>query len=383
MDEQLMIDEKNLVIMKLLHYFITEKNYNPIILQGVENEIWLENLTEEYKVIRIVSNYIHNNEQFNVDSYKTERILKKIKLKTFSLKMNILNIFINIGDNVNFEEKTKSSKYIYVKVNDEEELLKDKFLKETYPDMLSKIIFKETGVKLFSKLSNDINKHHLKDATKMDELFKKKFPLFTYIIIGIIIICYFIPLLTGYFNDFIMMFAINGDLIRKGEVYRLFTGMFLHANLLHLFTNCYSLYILGSQIENYLGKFKFIIIYLISGVIGSLFSIIFNTNISVGASGAIFGLLGALLYFGYYYRVFIGQVVKTQIIPLIVINLGIGFLVEGIDNAAHIGGLLGGIITTVALGIESKTSKFEKINGLIVLVLFILFTLFMSFVYAK
>ena len=58
------MDDKNLMVMKLLHYFITEKNYNPIILQGAENEIWLENMYSEYKIIRIVSNHIHNNEQF-------------------------------------------------------------------------------------------------------------------------------------------------------------------------------------------------------------------------------------------------------------------------------------------------------------------------------
>ena len=55
-----MINERDLISMKLLHYFITKRNYNPIMVQGVENEIWLENLEEEYKVVRIVNNYIHN-----------------------------------------------------------------------------------------------------------------------------------------------------------------------------------------------------------------------------------------------------------------------------------------------------------------------------------
>ena len=78
MDADIVLDDKNLLTMKLLHYFITEKNYNPIILQGVENEIWLENLDEDCKVVRIVSNYIHNNEQFDFDVFKTKRIVKKI-----------------------------------------------------------------------------------------------------------------------------------------------------------------------------------------------------------------------------------------------------------------------------------------------------------------
>ena len=55
------LDDKNMIVMKLLHYFITERNYNPIILQGAENEIWLENMDEDYKIVRIVSNYIHND----------------------------------------------------------------------------------------------------------------------------------------------------------------------------------------------------------------------------------------------------------------------------------------------------------------------------------
>ena len=71
------LDDKNVIVMKLLHYFITEKNYNPIILQGAENEIWLENMDENYKIVRIVSNYIHNNEQFDFDIFKTKRIVKK------------------------------------------------------------------------------------------------------------------------------------------------------------------------------------------------------------------------------------------------------------------------------------------------------------------
>ena len=88
MEQEMMLDSKNVLTMKLLHYFITEKNYNPIILQGVENEIWLENLNEDCKVVRIVSGYIHNNEQFQFDMFKTKRIIKKIK-KHF---MKIVNI---------------------------------------------------------------------------------------------------------------------------------------------------------------------------------------------------------------------------------------------------------------------------------------------------
>ena len=100
MEAELELDDKNIMVMKLLHYFITEKNYNPIILQGVENEIWLENLNEDYKVVRIVSGYIHNDAQFDFDKFKTKRIIKKIRKKTLSLSMNVFSIFLNLGENV-------------------------------------------------------------------------------------------------------------------------------------------------------------------------------------------------------------------------------------------------------------------------------------------
>ena len=97
---EIMLDDKNLIVMKLLHYFITEKNYNPIILQGVENEIWLENLSEDYKIIRIVSNYIHNDEQFRFDMFKTKRIVKKIKNKTYweNIKKSNQGVLLEVQD---------------------------------------------------------------------------------------------------------------------------------------------------------------------------------------------------------------------------------------------------------------------------------------------
>ena len=69
MEMELMADEKNVMVMKLLHYFITEKNYNPVVLHGAKDEIWLENMHSEFKIVRIVSAYIHNNEQLDMDLY--------------------------------------------------------------------------------------------------------------------------------------------------------------------------------------------------------------------------------------------------------------------------------------------------------------------------
>ncbi len=376
------LDRKNLIAMKLLHYFITEKNYNPIILQGAEDEIWLENLNSDYKIVRIVSNHIHNEEQFDFDLYKTRHIMRKIKKKTLSFKMNALSIFTDIEDNVKLENVKDID---CISLYDEKDLKNYDFVFEKFPDISKKMNFTEEGFQLFMKITADINRKNKEDAIKVDDVFKPKKPYVTYGLIAINFVIFILMFLFGKYDYFIQNFSTYGyDIIVHHEYYRLITGAFLHGNIAHFIFNMYALYLIGSQIESFMGRAKYTVIYLFSLLSGSLLSIIFNRYASIGASGAIFGLLGSLLYFGYHYRVYLGGVIKSQIIPIIVINLVIGFLSGGtIDNYAHIGGLIGGILITTGLGVKYKSSNFEKINGAIVSILFVIFLLFIALNYVK
>ena len=182
-------------------------------------------------------------------------------------------------------------------------------------------------------------------------------------------------------RETLLRFGGNLDiLVKNGEYFRIFTCIFLHAGLMHLVLNMYSLYVIGPQIESFFGKIRFLIIYIFSGICGSILSIAFTHNVvSVGASGAIFGLLGSMIYFGYYYRAYLGNVLKSQILPIVFLNLLIGFLASDIDNAAHIGGLIGGILSTMALGIPEKSTKFEKVNGTIVAIVYLCFISYLAF----
>lgn len=381
METEIMLDNKNVITMKLLHYFITEKNYNPIILQGVENEIWLENLDSDCEVVRIVSGYIHNDEQFDFDIFKTKRILKKIKKKTFSFHLNVMSIFLDLGDNVT--KISDDPKLMCINVKEENDISGNDIIKKIFPDLSKKMDYSEDGIELFVKITNDINKHNRDDASRLEKVFKTKSPYITYFLIAVNIIFYIVPILLNQYQNILISFCVHGPSIRAGEIYRLLTGIFLHGSIVHLICNCYSLYIIGSQVENFLGKIKFAVVYLFSGLIGALFSMSFGGIVpSIGASGAIFGLMGALLYFGYYYRVYLGNVVKSQIIPLILINLGLGFFLQGVDNFAHIGGLIGGIMITMALGIKDKSSTFEKVNGWIICSIFTAFVIYLAFIYS-
>ena len=167
--------------------------------------------------------------------------------------------------------------------------------------------------------------------------------------------------------------------LQKYEFYRLLIYMFLHGGFAHLVVNMYSLNIVGTQIETYFGKIKMIIIYLYSGIVAGLLSAVINNGVSIGASGAIFGLLGALLYFGYHYRIYLGEALKRNIIPIIAINIAIGFMMPGIDNAAHIGGLIGGYLIAMTLGVRGKSSKQERINGIICSVILLGFLVYLLF----
>ena len=375
---EIVIDKKEELVMKLLHYFITERGYNPVIIRGVKDEIWLENLEDDYKIVRIVSGYIHNNEQFKFDIAKTKSLLKTIKKKTLSFKINALSIFVNLGDNVDISEFEDTPNIKFANIHEADDLNKYRFVIDAYPDITKDIDFKEKGLELFMKITSDINKKNEGDAKMNEDVFTPKKPIVTYALIIINVIVFLLSL----FNEsIIQMFAVNRFFIADlGQYYRLLTGIFLHANFLHLIFNMYALYVIGMQLESFLGKGKYLAVYLLSGLGGSMLSIFFSNGYSVGASGAIFGLMGALLYFGYHYRVYLDSVVKSQIIPLIILNLLIGFTSTGIDNWAHIGGLVGGILATMAVGVKYKSTKFEMINGAIMYLIFIGFLGYMVFV---
>lgn len=383
-----MVNKIDEITMKLMHYFITEKNYNPVILQGAKNEIWLENLNSDYKIIRIVSNYIHNNEQLNFDLYRSSAIIKKIKKQTFSFTMNTLSIFVNLGDNVN-EEKIRSSKEMdFVGIKDINELNKFDNVLKIFPDIITDTKFDEEGVKLFMKITDDIAHKNEENGKRAEEIFAVRKPYVTYALLAINILLFIIMVIVsgdgvyGFKTDTLVKFGGNvKSLVLDGEYWRLIASAFLHDGFLHLICNMYALYVLGIQLENFFGKTRFAIIYLFSAITGNLLSLVFaDLNVvSIGASGAIFGLFGSLLYFGYYYRVYLGNVLRTQIVPVILINLLFGIVMPGIDNAAHIGGLIGGLFISMGIGVKFKSTKSDMINGMIVSMLYLIFLIYMGF----
>jgi rhomboid protease GluP len=147
--------------------------------------------------------------------------------------------------------------------------------------------------------------------------------------------------------------AKTNELLAEGEWFRLITPIFIHGGLLHLLSNSYAIWVIGPVAEKLYGSARFLLIYLLAGtggVIGSfLGGLGYSPRIpSVGASGAIFGLFGLLFVFGYRYRNELPsnfrRAVTTGMLPVILLNLFIGYTFPAIDNSAHIGGLLSGAV---------------------------------------
>ena len=271
--------------------------------------------------------------------------------------MKTLSIFVNIGDNVHeLDNNYKFNNILCINVKELNDLEQYDFVTTEFPDINKYEDYKEQGMELFVKVTDDINEKNKEDAVKAEDVFKKRTPFVTYILIAINILVYIFMML-GYRDNIIWYGANVPDFIRQGDIYRLLSSVFVHASIIHLICNMYALYVIGPQLESYLGRIKYLLVYLLSGITGNLLSMAFTTGASVGASGAIFGLFGSLLYFGYHYRVYLGTVLKSQLIPLIVLNLLIGFMIPGINNSAHIGGLVGGVLATIGLGVKYKSSN--------------------------
>lgn len=141
--------------------------------------------------------------------------------------------------------------------------------------------------------------------------------------------------------------ALVGVYVGQGDWWRLFTAMFLHAGLLHIGFNMFALWMLGSWVEQAIGPFRFLLVYLSSGLAGSAGALIVSgLNVpTVGASGAIFGIMGALLVLEYLQT---GSL-AGQAMTLIVINLVLSVAIPNISIGGHVGGLVGGIVGTFAL----------------------------------
>ncbi len=180
--------------------------------------------------------------------------------------------------------------------------------------------------------------------------FRRQTPVVVYVIMGLTISIYLLQMLTEFALGGVDLPAVLGmkinALIQQGQLWRLFTPMLLHGSLLHIGFNMYALYALGPGLESFYGHRRFLVLYVLSGFAGNVFSFLFSPANSLGSSTAIFGLLGAQAVFLYQNKKLFGSSAQRalgNVVMVAVLNLWIG-LSPGIDNWGHLGGLVGGVL---------------------------------------
>lgn len=345
----------DLVYWQLVYFFI-KKQYRIIKIANVPHEIWLESFgRKDVPLIRLVRYDVDWSNWLKRDLEYTWHVATQLQKRHLRRSVQVLNVYVST----------------YPPVDDWEWVVAN--VQADLPQMKTVLLHSSNAVQALQQISEIVNEPVVLDSVareadpflaaqhiqrtifrlekerreKEARVLEYGNPLFTYVFIGLQILMFLILELQGGSTnpDVLIRYGAKfNPLMQQGEWWRFITPIFLHIGFFHLFMNTMALYYLGMTTERLYGSWRFLFIYLVAGFFGTLGSFLFTTSLSAGASGAIFGLFGALLYFGTVYRHLFFQTMGTNIIGLVVLNLGLGLLLPGIDNAGHIGGLVGGFL---------------------------------------
>lgn len=304
------------------------------------------------KKIEVYNLYVTEHEP--VDDWETLKKPMLLKAK----KPVHMNVFYLSEENFNHEQSR-----FFEKIDLHQPKVPDLPNPETQEDIAS--TYKQ-------KLS-----HLLYDKAKAaKDVFNYGKPRFVYLMLLVNILMFFVLEVTGGSTNLMNLIhhgAKYNPAILDGEWWRLFTSMFLHIGVFHLAMNMIALYYLGTIVERIFGTIRCSLIFVLAGMGGSLTSFAFHDSVSAGASGAIFGLFGALLFFGLMNRTLFQQTMGKNIMVVLLINLLIGVFVPQIDMGAHLGGLISGFLAAAIVSLPNRKLLLLQILGAVALLAFSVF----------
>lgn len=337
----------NKLYWKALYYWIRYLNYNVIYRDKEDDEIWLSHKRKHSIVV------------FRKDVTSTQEI-RFDKSKIMERPEEIQQFIGYIPESYEF--------YYFT----DKELSKENLNEEKPIKLKFKIISNEQSLNslpinflLLKMLINNEDKRtylHYKRKVLTQNLVDKhmqRFTPITYTLILINIVIWLCMIL--YLNRFsdVKLLEVGGLVhfnVVHGEWYRLISSMFLHFNFEHILMNMLSLFIFGKIVESIIGSWRMLIIYIISGLYGNFVSLSFNTTtISVGASGAIFGLIGSIFVIMYLSKNFNKKMIGQLLIALVVLIV-FSLFMSNINIMAHLGGFISGVLITL-IGYYFKTQR--------------------------
>ncbi|KGP72966.1 rhomboid family protein [Pontibacillus yanchengensis] len=219
-------------------------------------------------------------------------------------------------------------------------------------------------------LKQSIRNNHTKKQQQREQIFFYGKPFLTYILIAINLFLFgWLEYQGGSTNTYtlIQYGAKYNPAIVDGEWWRIVSSMFLHIGFFHIMLNMLALYVLGTAVERMFGSKRFIVIYFVGGIIGGLASFAFTPNVAAGASGAIYGLFGALLFFGTVYKTLFFRTIGTNVIFILILNIVFSVLMPQVDNGAHLGGLVGGFLASSLVHFPNKKEVGKQVASFLVI----------------
>lgn len=355
----------------------TQYDYRMITVTENHQEIWLESdKNKEFPVIRLIRHDLDWANWLKRDIDRTLQNGEKIRRKLYKKPISILSIYVSKFapvDDYEFSlqpasfQKTKVNTFILAcesfpaSLQNLEHVLKKPL---TIHDLKAEDLDEEKVLTLKQAAITE----SVKKIKAEQKVFQNSKPFFTYIFIAIQIAVFILMEFNGGSTNsktLIEFGAKYSPYIMQGEWWRFFSPMIVHIGFIHLLMNTFSLYLIGAEVERIYGNARFLFIYIFAGFAGTLGSFIMTPNLSAGASGAIFGCFGALLYFGIVYPKLFMRSMGSSVIVLIIINLVYGFTVSGIDNAGHIGGLIGGFLAAGVVHLPKAKNLLRQLAFLI------------------
>lgn len=374
---------------QLANRLIKEDHYEILHMNTKTEEIWLEKYEHRStKIVRLTRKGFDWKNHLRIDISSVFQRIKSMKRFFIGKDIEIYNVYVTDFEPVDDwrdlkhpmvlkEKKPVKMKVFYMT---EENLFEeqDRLFNQLDTPLTRDIQFpseqeQENDVVQYQKALS----HMLHQKNKeMQNVFTYGKPRFTKLLIVINLVMFFMLELSGGsmdINNLIANGAKYNPAILNGEWWRIVSSMFLHIGFLHLFMNMVALYYLGMAVERMYGSVRFLIIYFLAGIGGGLTSFAFNINVAAGASGALFGLFGALLFFGVLYKRLFFQTMGKGLLLILAINLVFGFMIPQIDMGAHVGGLLMGFLASCITYLPRKKNiPIQLLAGCIYIVITVL-----------
>lgn len=374
--------EEQYYLYDFTKHLIMKEQYQLAHFNSNRNEIWLiKRKWRSTKVIRLIHRGFDWGNHLKNDVARLFQQVRNLRRQIGGKNIQIHNVYISslepvdewkkLKEPLQLKERNPLKMKVYYMSETNRETEQKRLLKEieASSDYMYETNDPEVQERAVKQYQYELGRAIYEKNKQFKDVFSFGKPRFTYLLLYINIIIFFLVELNGGSSNvetLIQFGAKFNPAIVEGEWWRVVTSMFLHIGFLHLLMNMVALYYLGTMVERIFGSLRFLYIYFLAGIAGGLTSFAFNISIAAGASGAIFGLLGALLFFGTVYRELFKQTMGKNLILILLINIVFGFIVPQIDMGAHLGGLIGGYIASAIVFVPQQKRMFFQISALVV-----------------